>query len=63
MKNVQNEHFQVESLNKKFHISKVHIWVPTHNLMKHVQNEHFQEVSLIQKKHSWKFAFDGQPTL
>ena len=50
MKNVQNEHFQVESLNKKFHISKVHIWGPTHNLMKNVQNEHFQEVSFNSKK-------------
>ena len=49
MKNVQNEHFQVESLNKKFQSSKVHIWGPTHNLMNNVQNEQFDEHFLTPK--------------
>ena len=63
MKNVQNEHFQVESLNKKIHPSKIHIWGPTHNLMKNVQNEHFQVESLNKKFHSSKVTFEVQPTI
>ena len=53
MKKVQNEHFQVESLNKKIHTSEVHIWGPTHNLMKHVQNEHFWVEPFIKKFHAY----------
>ena len=59
MKNVQNEHFQVESLNKKFQSAKVHIWGPTHNLMKNVQNEHFQVESLNKKFHISKVHIWG----
>ena len=63
MKNVQNEHFQVESLNKKIHPSKIHIWGPNHNLMKNVQNEHFLVESLNKKIIRLKFTFEVQPTI
>ena len=59
MKNVQNEHFLVDSLIKKIHSSEVHIWGPTHNLMKNVQNEHFQVESLNKKNHPSKIHIWG----